>query len=287
MTLEEFAKQYWAYQGQRLREATIVGYESTWSLYVGPAFGAIEIADIDRRMVEEWLAGFEHPGAAHKAWALLRGMLKKAVRWDILETDRLVGGVELPRVPRYNPPILTPRELRRTLRGFLYHPLEAWLLVASGCALRTEEGLYVNADESIDLRAGTVHVCGGLQWVNGRTIEVPPKTELSDRILPMPHYVTKRLRELHPHGRLIGDLTPLQVSRQYKAWCAKQKLPYVPAKNLRTSWATMALEAGVDISIVAKFLGHSDIATTARYYLRPELAALRDAQKIFEKTIIN
>jgi integrase len=33
-------------------------------------------------------------------------------------------------------------------------------------------------------------------------------------------------------------------------------------------------------------LGHSDIATTARYYLRPDMAILREAQRDWERLIV-
>ena len=98
----------------------------------------------------------------------------------------------------------------------------------------------------------------------------------------------KRLRELKPRegGRLIGALTPPQVARQYKGWCKRYSLPHVPARNLRHSWATNTLAAGADIAIVSKMLGHSDIKTTAKYYLKPDISALRDAQRLWERALI-
>lgn len=87
-------------------------------------------------------------------------------------------------------------------------------------------------------------------------------------------------------GRLIGTLTPPQAARQYKAYCKRHDLPHVPARNLRHSWATNTLAAGADIAIVSKMLGHSDIKTTAKYYLKPDITALRDAQRLWERALI-
>ncbi len=43
---------------------------------------------------------------------------------------------------------------------------------------------------------------------------------------------------------------------------------------------------GADIAIVSKMLGHSDIKTTAKYYLKPDISALRDAQRLWERALI-
>ena len=43
---------------------------------------------------------------------------------------------------------------------------------------------------------------------------------------------------------------------------------------------------GADIAIVSKMLGHSDIKTTAKYYLKPDITALRDAQRLWERALI-
>jgi integrase len=45
-------------------------------------------------------------------------------------------------------------------------------------------------------------------------------------------------------------------------------------------------EHGADISVVARQLGHSDIKTTARYYLRPDLSVLKSLQRAWERLII-
>lgn len=47
-----------------------------------------------------------------------------------------------------------------------------------------------------------------------------------------------------------------------------------------------AIAAGADISVVARQLGHSDIKTTARYYLRPDLSVLKSLQRAWERLII-
>ena len=214
-------------------------------------------------------------------------MLRKAAKWGYLEVDVTRLEIDLPAKPLHVPRLLTIGQTRRQLQGFYGHALEAWLIVDSCLALRPEEGYGVDWAD-IDMRSGITHIQRGLQWVSGHEVVVPPKTELSRRTLPLPRFAVKRLRELKPRegGRLIGALTPPQVARQYKGWCKRYSLPHVPARNLRHSWATNTLAAGADIAIVSKMLGHSDIKTTAKYYLKPDITALRDAQRLWERALI-
>lgn len=288
MLLREFWNdRFWPYCTRNLRESTCVGYESAWRLHVMPCFGGMDMGAISVELVDKWLADFDTAGAARKAWAVLRAILRRAIRWNLLDVDTTKRDIQLPAKPHYEPTILSIRQQRALLQGFYDHPLEAWLICAVSCGLRTEEGYGLEWGD-IDLRAGILHVERGLQWVSGHEAVVPPKTELSRRTLPLPRFAIRRLRELRPRegGRLIGPLTPPQAARRYASWCKRHDLPYVPARNLRHSWATNTLAAGADIAIVSKMLGHSDIKTTAKHCLKPDITALRDAQRLWERALV-
>ena len=222
---------------------------------------------ISVELVDKWLANFDTAGAARKAWAVLRATLRRAIRWNLLDVDITRRDIQLPAKPHYEPQILTIRQQRALLRGFYGHPLEAWLIRAVSCGLRTEEGYGLEWSD-IDLRAGILHIERGLQWVSGHEVVMPAenRTEPSHIAVAMLRGQTIARAQATRRGRLIGTLTPPQAARQYKAYCKRHDPPHVPARNLRHSWATNTLAAGADIAIVSKMLGHSDIKTTARYH---------------------
>lgn len=267
-----------------LRECTRLGYESAWRIHVRPTLGYMDIDDLDAPTIDRWLAGMPSTGAARKAWALLRTMLRKALRWGVTDKD-VTRQVTPPKPTGYQPTLLDARQIRQLLQGFWGHPLEAWLICSLTLGLRTEEGLGLEWAD-IDLRSGRVSIRRGLQWTQGHETIVQPKTELSRRDLVLPRFAVLRLRQIKGKGRLIGDLTPGQVDRRYRSWCHQHELPCVPRRNLRHSWATTALTAGVDVAVVSRALGHNSIETTARYYLRPDIDVLKDAQRAWEKTIM-
>lgn len=284
MLLETFWDTRYRASIQGLRECTRSGYESAWRLHVRPALGGVDMDAIDAGMIESWLASIPTRGGARKAWGLLRAMLRRAVRWGLAAAD-VTGQVDGPAQPHYDPPVLDADRIRMLLRGFWGHDLEAWLVCSVTLGLRPEEAHGLEWSD-IDLRSGRVRVERGVQWVAGREVTAPPKTELSRRTVVLPRFAVQRLRQIRGKGRLVGNLTPPQVDRAYRSWCKRHDLPFVPRRNLRHSWATTALAAGVDVAVVSRALGHSSIATTAKYYLRPDESVLRVAQRLWEKSIM-
>lgn len=285
MLLSVFHDEVWLPSCANLRECTMVGYESAWRCHIVDAFGGLEIDSITAGMIETWMAGMPR-GAARKAWGVLRAMLRKASRWGVSSVD-VTTRVRGPKRTDHQPRVLDARQIAALLRGFWGHELEAWLICSVTLGLRPEEALGLEWSD-IDLRGGMVRIRRGVQWVSGREVVVEPKTDLSARDVVLPRFAIIRLRQIRGRGdgRLVGGLNPGQVDRRYRRWCREQHLPFVPRENLRHSWATSALAAGVDVAVVSRALGHSSIETTARYYLRPDVTVLKDAQKLWEKAIM-
>jgi integrase len=73
------------------------------------------------------------------------------------------------------------------------------------------------------------------------------------------------------------------VDRRYHAARERLGLPNVPWHFLRHFYATSLLEAGEDLSLVSRSLGHASVATTASFYghLRPAMLQ-RSAERMDE-----
>lgn len=52
-----------------------------------PVFGGMDMSAISVELVDKWLACFDSAGAARKAWAVLRAILRRAIRWNLLDVD--------------------------------------------------------------------------------------------------------------------------------------------------------------------------------------------------------
>lgn len=288
MLLGTFVDDVWWPSCARLRECTRVGYESAYRCHIQSKWGGVDMESITASDIEEWLGSFKLAGAARKAWAVLRAILRLAYRRGVTDNDVTRREIRLPHLRHYEPQVLSASEVRRLLKGFYGHPLEAWLLVSVCAGLRRCESVGLEWAD-LDLRRGTVTVKRSVQWVAGHETVTEPKTDLSRRTVALPRFAVKRLAELRhgtKTGRLVGNLNANQVANHYRSWCKRMKLPCVPPRNLRHTFGTLAIKAGTDISVVARQLGHSDIQTTARYYLKPDLSVLKDMQKAWQKLIL-
>lgn len=288
MLLGTFVDDVWWPSCARLRECTRVGYESAYRCHIQSKWGGVDMESITASDIEEWLGSFKLAGAARKAWAVLRAILRLAYRRGVTDNDVTRREIRLPHLRHYEPQVLSAPEVRRLLKGFYGHALEAWLLVSVCAGLRRCESVGLEWAD-LDLRRGTVTVKRSVQWVAGHETVTEPKTDLSRRTVALPRFAIKRLAELRhgtKTGRLVGNLNANQVANHYRSWCKRMKLPCVPPRNLRHTFGTLAIKAGTDISVVARQLGHSDIQTTARYYLKPDLSVLKDMQKAWQKLIL-
>lgn len=288
MKLDEFVEtKFWPYC-EKLRRSTVVGYESAYRCHVKPRFGSEELEQITVEAIEVWLSSFEKTGAAKKAYAVLRCILRKAFKWQHCKFDPTVLDVDVPHRARYRPDVLNDKEILDLLSAFYGHELEPIVICSVTLGLRRCESCGLTWAD-IDLRSGAVSVNKGRHYVKGEVRIEPCKTDLSERVIYLPKFALTRLRELakgHKKEDWLCSLSPDVVARRYKAFCRKEKLHYVPLKNLRHSYATSQLRSGVDTSVLSEMLGHYDVRTTERYYLVPDSKLYKAAQSHWESKLL-
>lgn len=282
MNIAEIAAEYIADKRRVRRESTVEGYESALRLHVLPRWGFFEIGGIDPDDIQDWVLGFDKPGAAEKAYKTLRQVIRWAIRKFRLRVyDPTSAGIELPRKPAYHPQVLGAAEARDYLRGLWGCEAEAVALCSLTLGLRRGESCALTWDD-IDLRTGEVRISKSRQDVRSGTVVVPPKTSRSDRSLWLPGFALRRLRQL-AKGRskrdLICGLSPSSAARRIRSWCKSHGLPHVSMTNLRHSWATIAIEAGIGIETVAMMLGHTEIGTAYEHYIVPRKSVCVQAQR--------
>ena len=287
MKLKEAAALYVAEKRERRRESTVEGYVSALRRHVLPRWGETDIESIDPADIQEWIDSFAKPGAALKAWKTLR----QVVRWSIRRLrlrvwDPTSVGVELPRIERSEPRTLEAPEVSAYLRGLWGCPHEAAAIFAVALGLRPGEVRGLKWSD-VDFRSGEVRIERSRVRAFGEWHVHAPKTPKSRRTLALPAFALKRLRQLRRGGGwVVEDADLSRVGRGLKSWCRKRGLPWVPLMNLRHTWATVALEAGVSIEVVSMCLGHTDVGTAYDHYMRRPRLVCREAQRAWGERVM-
>lgn len=290
-TIESYHRDVWLpHIRQRVRRRTYEGYESDIRRMVTPHLGHVPLDSLAPMTLDTWLDALRRDGvsghSALHAFRVLRQSLRQAVRWRLIERDPS-DAVSAPKAAAYEPKTLSADEARQYMEAFIGHDIEPAIALAIGCGLRRSEICGLRW-EDVELAEATLHVRRGMHSVKGGVILEDPKTARSRRTVTMPNYVCEALRR---HQQDVGHvlsgsqgqpITPDALTARYDKAIADLKLPRVPLKNLRHSSATIALEAGVDVTVVSRRLGHSNVTTTDRFYLAPKRSADERAAQMID-----
>ena len=110
-----------------------------------------------------------------------------------------------------------------------------------------------------------------------------PKTDSSEREVPLPPPAVEWLRELRKRYLQLG-LTSINVvcnrngntpkkermSIVLRELCDRAGVEYASLHKLRKTYATTSINLGVDIATVSAALGHKNPAVTMKFYYKPE-----------------
>lgn len=101
---------------------------------------------------------------------------------------------------------------------------------------------------------------------NGVHITDRFKNENSKRIVPLPRWLTPRLKTVLESSKypFLHDYTTL--GRTIQKYMKKANLHEIRVHDFRHSYASMLIAKGVDIYTISQMLGHADIKTTINTY---------------------
>ena len=63
-----------------------------------------------------------------------------------------------------------------------------------------------------------------------------------------------------------GIITSANTRKRWQKVCATLDIEYQGVHSLRHTWATRALEKGIDVKVVSHMLGHKNVITTMNIY---------------------
>lgn len=269
-----------------VRKFTRIGYEGKLDKHVIPKLGDVALTQLEPYVLDVWrdelLTKMGGQSALH-VYRAFSTALNRAVKWRLIQANPLLA-VDPPKAKMRDLDTLTANEALSYLKAFDGHKLQPLIIMAIATGFRPCE-LYGLTWADIDLTASTVTVERGLHERKSEVWFEEPKSDRSHRTVSLDAWAVNALKELRGIGPLVPDagthMKPTEVARQYRKQAQASKLRYIPMRDLRHTHATLMLEAGVDIVVVSRRLGHSTVAITDKHYLRPKRSADQAAADAF------
>jgi integrase len=229
--------------------------------------------------------------------AVLRNALECAVREETI--PRNVAKLVKVTTPKYKINRgLTTTQARTVLRVASGHRLHALYVLALSLGLRRGELLGLRWAD-VDLDGEKLEIVQALQRVAGRLQFVQPKTQDSERTVPLPPFCVEALREHRKrqfaeradawpdwddHGLVFPSRrgTPMEPDNLRRSWStirAQAGIGDVRLHDLRHTCVTLLLDLGVPPHVVRDIVGHSDIEVTMTIYAHVSIDEKRKALK--------
>jgi integrase len=298
-----------------IEKSTAQTYETS-ARRICEALGDVPVTELTRKQVQAWVAamvnenGFS-PRTVTKNFRTLSQCLRYGVESGQLASNPC-DGARLPKYHREQPSALTLDQARDLLASLEAMPqtrvvcaarvsLLSGLRIGEICALTWADvdvsHHTLNVNKAVGAGGGGSYVKGTKNSYSTRTVPMTPPLEsaFGDRrsyvmgraadagVYPSP----EQMRESFVLGNLDGMvIAPAGVSRE---WAHLRELLGVRDSNgrplvfhaLRHTYATLAVQAGMDIKSLSAILGHSSSAMTLDTYASSDESARRAAADRF------
>jgi integrase len=259
------------YVTQHCKPRTAEEYQRAVERYINPIIGRQRIADLTRADVTRLHHHFrDRPYQANRALAVLSKMMNLAEAWGL----RSDGSNPVRHVKKYR-----EDKRERYLTGQELQQLGAALTDAQ--TKRTESPFAIAAIGLLVLTGARLTEILTLRWAhvdleNG--VLRLPDSKTGAKLIYLNDAATKLLRTMPRiqgnHYVIAGKKAGARLVNLQKTWRrirARACLENVRIHDLRHSFASVAVGAGMSLPMIGKLLGHTQPATTARYaHLAPD-----------------
>ena len=280
---------YQSYKKPNLRPNTQMSYERRIYQHIIPALGNIQIDKLATNDIQQFYAGLKQNGRLLRAELYGEGLSDQTVRGihttlhaalDKAVAEKLIlrnpaDGCRLPPAKAREMQILAPEEIQRLLIQAKENDCYELLLLELSTGLRRGELLALRWDD-LDFQTGALRVERQVQRVKGSLAVTQPKTKSSSRSIILPAPILEILKNhrqginspwMFPSPRKENSpLDPAAVRKKLAIVLERAGCKHVRFHDLRHTFATNALEHGMDIKTLSAVIGHVSSATTLNVY---------------------
>jgi integrase len=302
-TFETVAKEWERVTSPSWKQGTRITYGNALRCRLLPVFGRLPVTEVTSARVEEWWTATRETGLSRKRLdilrRILRGVCRRALRLGLLKTNPVEWiegalGREDTEVRKVD--YLTAEDLTRLLTTTervapKEYPI-ILVLATAGVRLGEAVGLQVG---DLDAPGQRLHIrrmvrrgyISSPKNGKGKVVDLPASTvTVLERVRQTRQaeaaYLGTEARWLFPGQAQGMPITPERVQQIFPKILRAAGIRKIRPHDLRHTYATLAIQAGVPLLTVSRQLGHASIAITADIYTHAVPGSNRAAAEALE-----
>ena len=277
------------YQKLTIKNRTYLMYNYLIKKHINPILGEYELDDLTGIVLQNFaLMKLENGnlinnnGLSNNTVISIMSLLKQALKQAVflgISNKEFTNHVRLPHSKEKDITAFEISEQKKLEKYCLSSTKNNYIgiVICLYTGIRLGELLALTWND-IDFNKGYLYINKTVYTINnnGKTISFvdKPKTENSIRIIPLPKQIIKELKKIKNisssryvistnKGNMVQNRS---YQKSYKLLLTKCNIPYKNFHSLRHTFATRALELGMDVKTLAEILGHKNPMITLNRY---------------------
>ncbi|MDE6362361.1 MAG: site-specific integrase [Clostridia bacterium] len=264
------------------KQSTLKKYLTQCRLHIEPLLGKYQIDDVSVYILQQFASRLLQKGLAPNTVNSIVSTVKHSLRQAYVigvtqkENTHAIMRTKVREKKAHCFSVQTQKRIETYVLNSK-KPKFCGILLSLYTGIRVGELLALKWQD-IDFEKGIINITKSCRdsWQDGKYIKIidTAKTHNSMRVIPMPRQIVAYLKKIK--RRIKGDYVVMgrteqgaemrTYQRTFEQLLRKLAIPHCGIHTLQHTFATRALEIGMDVKTLAEILGHSDPTVTLKRY---------------------